>query len=515
MSRSPYKVQDDQALMTEIWDPQIADNPLNFVLFAFPWGKENTPLHNKQGPRAWQREELEAIADHIKNNRLLMDMGLAPKVYQSATASGRGVGKSAVVSWIDLWAMSCILGCTVINTANTETQLKTRTWAELGVWHTLSINSHWFEKNAMSLKPMEWFDQALKRQLKIDTGYYYAQAQLWDEENPDAFAGIHNQNGIVVSYDEASGIPENIHRVTEGFFTEPILHRYWFQFSNPRRNTGAFFECFHKQRKYWRRRNLDSRSVEGTDKNVLNQIIEKYGESSDTAKIEVKGQFPSQGDKQFISRELVDGAIHRELFTDNHAPLMMGVDPARFGDDETVIRFRQGRDARSIPPIKMAKKDNMEVANTVAHLIEKYNPDAVCIDGGSGAGVIVRLKEMKYKVYEIQFGSSAEDSQWANKRTELWARMREWLKGGCISATETDLHDDLVIPEYRFKGASDSTMLEPKEESKKRGFSSPDDADALALTFAVKVARRDLNTHREMRRSTIAKNVNYSIFGRR
>ncbi len=513
MTRSPYNSKDEQKLMTELWAPRISEDPEAFVLFAFPWGKENTPLHDKPGPRSWQREELQSIAEHIRNNKLLMDLDQSPKVYQSAIASGRGVGKSSFVAWLNLWMMSCHLGSTVINTANTEQQLKTRTWAELGKWHTLSINSHWFEKTALSLKPAEWFEHALKKQLKVDTGYYYAQAQLWSEENPDAFAGVHNHNGVMVNYDESSGIPEAIHKVTEGFFTEPVLHRYWLQFSNPRRNTGAFFECFHKHRSYWKRRNLDSRSVEGTDKSVLQGIIDKHGEESDAARIEVKGQFPMQGEKQFISREVIQDAVERELYVDPYAALMMGVDPARFGDDSTVIRFRQGRDARSIPPMKLKGKDNMAVANEIGHLITKYNPDGVCIDVGNGSGIIDRLREMGYKVFEVGFGTKADDPEWANKRTELWHQMREWLRSGCLP-DDRDLMDDLAAPEYQFQGSSDRIRLETKEDLKRRGFSSPDDGDALACTFAVKVARKDLGSSRNGKKVKIAKDIDYSIFGR-
>ncbi|TXG77591.1 terminase [Candidatus Dojkabacteria bacterium] len=514
MSNRPYSGRDEQKLMTELWDPAIADDPEKFVLFAFPWGKEGTPLHDKKEPRSWQRDELQQITQYIKDCKSKIAIGENPDIYQSATASGRGVGKSALTAWLNLWMMSTRLGATCINTANTEAQLKSRTWAELGKWHTLSINSHWFDKQALSLKPAEWFETALKRQLKVDTGYYYSAAQLWSEENPDAFAGVHNFAGVLVIFDEASGIPEPIWTVTEGFFTDPTANRFWFAFSNPRRNTGSFFECFHKNRKYWKRRNLDSRTVEGTDHTYLNQIVEKHGEDSDAARIEVKGQFPKQGDRQFISREIIEQAAERELLRDDHAALIMGVDPARFGDDSTVIRFRQGRDARSIPAIKLKGKDNMEVANECAYLIQKFNPDAVCIDAGNGTGIIDRLREMNYKVHEVWFGSKSSEEEYANHRTELWGRMREWLRGGCID-NDSDLLDDLAGPEYKFQGAGDKLMLESKEEMKKKGFSSPDDGDALACTFAIKVAHRDLKAHRQKMGATrMAVGLDYAIFGR-
>ena len=512
MQNSPYSVKDDQKLMTEIWDPAIAENPLNFVLFVFPWGKEGTPLEKFKGPRKWQIEELHQIADWIQVNKKRIAAGETPLIYQSATASGRGPGKSALTAWLNLWFMSCVLGGTAITTANTEPQLKSRTWAELGKWHTLMMNGHWFERTTLSLKPAPWFEDALKKQLKIDTGYYYAQAQLWSEENPDAFAGVHNHNGILLIFDEASGIPKPIWTVSEGFFTEPVLHRYWFCFSNPRRNTGEFYECFHKSRNYWHRRNLDSRSVEGTDQNLFKSIIEKHGTDSDEARIEVKGEFPRQGDSQFISREIVEGAAEREILPDHHAGLIMGVDVARFGDDTTVIRFRRGRDARSIPPTKLKGKDNMAVANECAALIDEHKPDAVCIDAGNGTGVIDRLREMGYKVIEVWFGSKAKEEEWSDLRTEMWAKMREWLAGGCID-NDSDLKDDLVGPEYEFDRL-ERIKLEAKEKMKKRGVASPDNGDALACTFATKVARTDIPTSkRGGSRGRAVSGTDYNVFG--
>ncbi len=507
---SPYTAKDDQKLMTEIWDPAIAEDPLAFVMFVFPWGKAGTPLEKELGPRKWQCHELSRMATHIKENKLRMAKGEAPQVYKSATASGRGVGKSAFTSWINLWNMSCNIGATSITTANTESQLKSRTWAELGKWHTLMINAHWFEMNTMSLKPAPWFQTALEKHLRVSSRYYYAEAQLWSEEKPDSFAGAHNPAGMTVIFDEASGIPKKIWDVADGFFSEPSLHRYFFCFSNPRRNTGEFFECFNKHRDTWLRRNLDSRDVEGIDVAYMNQIVEKHGKDSDEARIEVRGEFPKQGDNQFISREAVDGAVERLLETDSYAGLIMGVDIARFGDDTTVIYFRRGRDARSIKPIKLKGRDNMAVANECAHWIEEYKPDAVCIDAGNGTGVIDRLREMGYKVNEIWFGSKAEGEEWADLRTEMWARMREWLQGGCIP-DDRDLKDDILGPEYGFD-KYERIKLESKEKMKKRGIASPDSGDALAVTFAVKVARKDLPSSRKKNFGRAVSGTDYSIF---
>lgn len=508
---SPVAAKQELELMSTLWSPQIAEDPLAFVTFAFPWGQKGTPLERHTGPRKWQRKILIQIKQHIAENKVRMARGEMPLVLQIAVCSGRGIGKSSLVAWLNLWFLSCVLGGSCINTANTEVQLSSKTWAELGKWHTLLINSHWFERTALSLRPADWFKEKLATQLKIDTGYYYSLAQLWSEDNPDAFAGAHNMAGMLLIYDEASGIPKPIWTVSEGFFTEPVLHRYWFVFSNGRRNTGPFFECFHKMRKWWARHQIDSRTVEGTDSNVYAQIIEKHGEDSDEARIEVKGQFPRQGDKQFISREIVTGAQERELEVDAWAGMVMGVDPARFGDDTTVIRFRQGRDARSIPPIEMKGADNMQVANKCAELIDKFQPDAVCVDAGNGTGIIDRLREMGYKVVEVWFGAASPEPAYFNFRTYLWAQMRDWLGGGAID-DNSDLETDLTAPEYKFVG--DKQRLETKEELKARGFSSPDNADALSCTFATRVARRDNKLSRNSRKKhKIAPGTEYNIFG--
>ncbi|MBS4046559.1 MAG: terminase [Alphaproteobacteria bacterium] len=510
-----YSPKDEQRLMTEIWDPAIADDPYAFVMFAFPWGKPGTPLEKFTNPRTWQCEYLQEMADHIKDQKAAEARGEKPKVWRHSTVSGRGPGKSALVAMRTLWFQSTRLGGTTIITANTELQLKSRTFAEVTKWHTMAINSHWFDTTVLSLKPVAWFEKLLKDQLKIDTGYYYAQGQLWSEENPDAFAGAHNMAGIQVVFDEASGIPKPIWNVTEGFFTEPVVHRYWDVFSNGRRNSGPFYDCFNDDAAFWRKKQIDSRTVEGTDTDNFNRMIEQYGADSDTVRVEVLGMFPKQGDRQFISNQLVVDAQQRELQPDPGAPLIMGIDIARFGGDETVFRWRQGRDGRSIPPFRLKDRDNMVVANAAAEWIDRTNPDAVNIDAGNGTGVIDRLKEMGYRVNEVWFGSTkGVDREWANKRTEMYAEVRNWLPGGCLTAGDNRLFRDLTAAEYDFFGkAKDQVMLESKESMRGRGLPSPDDGDAFALTFAVKVARRDNMTSRFRRRARQVDGLDYNLFG--
>lgn len=511
-ANTPINAKDEHALMSRLWSPELKDDPAAFVLFVYPWGEPGTPLEKHTGPRKWQLDILNDIRDQLVENRNLSMLELAPKIMQAATASGRGIGKSSLTSWLVHWMMSTRLGSTTIVTANTEQQLKSRTWAELGKWVTMAINGHWFEMTALSMRPAKWFEEALKKELRIDTGYYYAQAQLWSEENPDAFAGVHNHNGILVLFDEASGIPHPIWTVTEGFFTEPIVDRYWFVFSNPRRNSGAFFECFHKNRNFWKLRKIDARTVEGTDRALYDKIIAQHGDNSYEACVEVRGEFPSQSVAQFIPVDVARKAMELDVDFDAGAPLVMGVDVARFGDDRSVISFRQGRDARSIPWQFYVGIDTMQLAMRVAEFADRYRPEAIFVDGGGvGGGVVDRLKELKYRVIEVQAGESADDKdKYANRRVEMWDRMREWLMHGAVPSNE-DLFNDLIGIEYRYNVTTTQLMLERKDEMKKRGLASPDLADALALTFARPVARRDVRHSYSNSRSRFATGRDYAI----
>lgn len=489
---------EEQQLITELL--RFKYDPLGFAMYCFPWGKENTPLAQMDGPRTWQRDEFHRISEHLLLDLEKQRIGLPGSPMYLAVSSGRGIGKSAWLSMLDLWVASCWIGATGIVTANTETQLRSRTMAELGKWHTMSINRHWFDKSSMSLRPMPWFADLVEQQLKMDTQYYYIDAQSWSAENPDAFAGAHSQIGMMVQFDEASGIADPIWQVTEGFFTDMAPLRLWLAISNPRRNTGRFFDCFHKDRAFWETRYVDSRTVEGVDKGVYDRIAEKYGEDHDVTRIEVKGEFPRTGSNQFIGRDVAQKAAEREVFEDDGSPLLMGVDVARYGDDESVIRMRRGRDARTIPPVRYKGKNTMELAQEVAVLIDRYNPDAVFVDGGGvGGGVVDRLKQLGYRVIEVQSGEKAhDDEKYLNKRAEMWGELRDWLVYGCID-NDDSLIDDLTGPEYalHIKG---QIKLESKDAMKKRGLRSPDDADALALTFAEPVARTDAHLMRHRAR---------------
>lgn len=478
-------------------------DPYGFVMAVFPWGQPTlpdgtfNPLHNKQGPEDWQREELEALGEHIKNNILLTEMGLQMEVYRLAIASGHGIGKSAFVAWIIIFLMSTRVDTRMAVTASTQFQLEDKTWPELAKWHNLMINKHWFEWTATAFSFAAY---PLERRKN-----YRATAATVSETNTEAFAGLHNEGKTVaVLFDEASGVYPKIWEVADGALTDG--EAFFFGFGNPTKPTGEFADCFDKHSHMYRIRNIDSREVSFTNKNALNDIIRKYGEDSDEAKVRVKGQFPNQAFNGFIQSDAIDEAMQRESYADPGAALIMAVDVARFGNDKSIIKFRQGRDGRSIPALKFGKLSTVQLAEICAREINAKRPDAVVIEStGPGSGVIDILRDKGYKIVEVHPGArGSRHEHYVNRRAEYWADMRDWIYDEGALENDPELRQQLASIMYSLDRHEQRIQLEAKEDMKKRGLSSPDEADTLALTFAVRVPRRDRNNLRSANRGKLS-----------
>ena len=473
-----------QSLIEQV--ASYALDPLGFVYFAFPWGEAGTELADATGPRAWQCALLAELGRRLRDGHEIGD--LLPILM--ARASGHGVGKSTVAAWVILWGLSTMPNTRIVVTANTDLQLRTKTWPEVTKWLRLMINRGWFKATATAI----FSAQAERERL------WRADAIPWSEENTEAFAGLHNKGRrVIVIFDEASAIADKIWEVSEGALTDADTEIIWLAFGNPTRNTGRFRECFGRFRHRWDCAHIDSRSVEGTNKAQLEQWVRDYGEESDFVRVRVRGVFPHAGSMQFISSELVEAAASsdRDIFWVRDEPLIMGVDVGRFGDDPSIIRFRRGRDARSIPPIKLRGADTMELAARITDESARFRADAIFIDGGGvGGGVVDRCRQIGLKVTEVQFGAKSDRAPvgqdrpigYANKRAEIWGNMRDWLRTGAID-NDPDLLADLTGVEYGYvlRNGRDAIQLERKEDMKRRGLASPNDGDALALSFAYPV----------------------------
>ena len=226
----------------------------------------------------------------------------------------------------------------------------------------------------------------------------------------------------------------------------------------------------------WRRKKIIQLSVNGI--NGEKSFKQEYPNNANEA-------FQLTGEDSYIDSDVVVSA--RNAHVDPYGPLLVGVDPARFGDDRTSIIFRKGRLAFNLK--SYTKKDTMEVAGLVHQIIETEKPHKVFVDvGGLGAGVVDRLFELGHRevVVGINAGSSPLDAnKYKNKRSEMWGLLKSWLSDGPVQIPDVDsLHSDICGVKYQFDSNS-RLVMESKEHMKKRGVRSSDESDALCLTFAM------------------------------
>lgn len=387
---------------------------------------------------------------------------------------------SAFISMLINWGMSTCEDCKVVVTANTDNQLRTKTWPEIIKWSNLAITKEWFTCTATAM-------------YSNDPGHdkrWRADAIPWSEHNTEAFAGLHNERKrIIVVFDEASNIADLVWEVAEGALTDEDTEIIWVAFGNPTRNTGRFRECFRKYKHRWKCAQIDSRTVEGTNKQQLQKWVDDYGEDSDFVKVRVRGIFPDASELQFIPTGLTDEAMKRVVTAAQvaHAPVIIGVDPAYSGVDDAVIYLRQGLHSKVLWTGNKTT-DDLIMAKRIADFEDQYQADAVFIDFGYGTG-LKSIGDGWGRTWQlIPFGGGSTDPQMLNKRGEIFNSCKTWLKlGGALDDQETA--DDLSAAEYKVR-VDGKIVIEPKEDIKERLGRSPGKGDALLLTFAFPVTKR-------------------------
>jgi hypothetical protein len=488
---TPQPDQSEAAKINDRLAEEIAGfyaDPLGFVLFAYPWGQAGTPLENYDGPDEWQRECLEDIGRQVRARAFDGQHAVDP--IRVVVSSGHGIGKSTIQAWLVDWIMSTRPRCRGTITANTATQLDTKTWAAIQHWTRLCITAAWFECNTQRLY------------YKGARDNWFCAPQSCKEENSEAFAGQHAADSTsFYIVDEASNVPDKIFEVAEGGLTdgEPMI----FVFGNCTRSHGAFYRAaFGADRKRWHVYVIDSRRSKFTNKRQIDEWLEwcSGNEDADFFRVRVRGLPPAASDLQFIDSETVGEAQRREAIALPDDALVCGLDVARGGSDSNVFRFRRGLDARSMPPIRLPGEKTRDTTLLVAKACEVLESeyggrrvDMLFIDGtGIGGPIYDRLVQLGHgsRVTEVQFGGEAPEvthgQKVANMRAFMWARCKEWLKRGALPE-DPQLEAELTAPGYTHD-KRDRVVLESKESLKKRGVASPDDADALCLTFAAPVA---------------------------
>lgn len=457
-------------------------DPLGFVMMAYPWG-ELGPLEGETGPDEVQREFLISLGNEVKARKFDGTKPVMP--IRMAESSGHGTGKSVLGAWIADWILSTRPHSIGTVTAGTYKQLDERTWAAIQAWTKLCITAHWFDIQASGIYHKRYPDT------------WKVQAQTSKEENAQSFAGQHARTSTSwYLFDEASEVPDKVFQTAYGGLTdgEPMI----FVWGQPVRNTGEFHHiCFSSEMAgRWNRRTVDSRKSKFTNKDLINQWIADYGETSDFVKVRVFGLPPSASELQYIDKGRIEAAKLRTQVALPDEPIIAGFDVSGGGKAWNVIRFRQGlnADLPELKPIRIPGEhdpDRSQRVGICAELLRDQRPGrkiaALFIDAAFGAAIAVRLKGLGFtNVFEVNFGASAPDLHCLNMRAYMWMKCKEWLLLGSIP-NDRWLGEQLALPGYHINN-SGKLVMESKADIQARGESSPDDADALCLTWAQSVA---------------------------
>lgn len=420
----------------------------------------------------WQEETLKAL---VQNNRI-------------AIRSGHGVGKTTLLSWIILWFGSTRNDAKIPVTAPVSDQLSVNLWGEVRKWRSV------MQENST-------IGAWLASQIQIKDGEIVWEngnaciARTARRDNPEALAGFHAGN-LLFLIDEASGVDEIIFETALGALSTPGAKQL--MTGNPTRAMGYFYNAFTRNRnQYWTRR-VSSEEVSRAHGHIQD-VISTYGRESNQYRVRVMGEFPTQADDQLIPLEAIESSVGRQV-----APLLVmplwGFDVARFGDDRTALVKRRGNVITHVPTWWR----NLDTMQTVGKLKEEYDrctaetrPSHILVDSiGIGAGVVDRGRELNLPIVGINVGEAASTNEkFMRKRDELWWKGREWFMAKDVSipkmeGLEPEQHEIMqtFIAEHAQPGykttSSGKIQIESKADIKKRGFPSPDLADANILTHA-------------------------------
>lgn len=439
-------------------------------------------------PVMYAREVLRFEPDEWQKEAL-MDLAGSPKV---AVKSGQGVGKTSVEAVALLWFLTCFPYPRVVATAPTKQQLHDVLWSEI---------SKWQERSPLLRAILKWTKTYIYM-----IGYekrWFATART--ATKPENMQGFHEDNMLFI-VDEASGVADPIMEAILG--TLSGNNNKLLLCGNPTKTSGTFFDAFNSDRAMYKCHTVSSADSPRTNKENIESLIRKYGRESNIVLVRVFGEFPNNEDDVFIILYTVEkcGSKLYELPEDKGMPfIIFGVDVARFGDDETVIyRNAKGK-------LKLAvHRRGQDLMATVGDIVAQYRKTVkefpeykgriyVNIDDtGLGGGVTDRLKEVKReqklnRLFVIPInaaekietdtkeGKEAAD-HYNNLTTHMWAVLRELMEN-----KEIEMEDDsetfaqLSTRKY-FMASNGKLELEGKKEMKKRGVSSPDRADAAALS---------------------------------
>ena len=383
---------------------------------------------------------------------------------------------TTIEAWLILWFVLFHRPVKAPVTANSQDQLRDVVWAEVAAW--------WRRLPEFLRAQIEV--RAERVEVRARTDDCFAVARTARPEKPEALQGFHSDT-LAFFIEEASGIEDVIFEVASGALSSP--DSWVFMFANPTRISGYFYRSHHQNREQWRCYHVPCSHSSRVDPSYAAQIAAEYGEHSNVYRVRVLGEFPTTEDDAVISLDIVESAVGRHV-ADSDRSTVWGLDVARFGDDSTALAKRRG--SALLEPVKEWRK--LDLMQTVGRVAREYDetpvgdrPGSINVDViGLGGGVVDRLRELGYPVRGINVGEAAptDPARYMRQRDELWFKARDWFVSMAVRLPKDDgLIAELVQPKYRLE-SSGKIKVESKDEMKKRGFRSPNKADAFCLTFA-------------------------------
>ena len=492
----------------ELFKQLVHANKYDFcklVYIIFPYGQPGHPLEHKK-PHDWQMQEWKKMSDWFSNPET------RDKTYKKAISTGNGSGKTA-------WASQTILMIMYTHmlrgrlTGNTKPQLTQVVWPEYDKWFTFARYSDVF---------FEKFGESIKSRDEHKADQWQFSMFTWDEQNPAAVSGLHNDgNATAYVMEESPGIPANIFQYANGAFTDVNTIKLWLALGNSDDPDSRFEQMMNDPD--WNPVRIDTRTLPHVSKDFIATVLKECGgdEDADDFRVRVRGLPRKTNADSIINRDRVRDAFDRapefNLASVNRLPAIITVDPAWTGGDFTTIWFHQG------PYIKLLNAYQLNAALGEDHKItydlvvkyeKQYRADAVWIDQGEGTALkTLANNDGRYHWDLVSFANAPTDhpdrsqSEYGNMRAQLYFEARKFFNEGTavIEIGDEISYDNIRIAGKQVTNAEEmkeavitqlgytkgdrhkitmKKMAESKKEIKARVGESPDLADGLVLRFA-------------------------------
>lgn len=464
-------------------------DPVKFVVDVF--GVE---------PDEWQKDAMARLGGDYNPARLL------------CMKACTGPGKTAALAWMGWHRLLCFAakgehpkGYALSVSAD---NLKDNLWPELAKWQN---------RSPLLLAAFTWTKEKIYAKTHPETWFLSARSYAKDADAESigrALSGLHSKFAFVL-LDETGEMPVAVGRAAQQIFTGDPIDAAIIQAGNPTSTSGLLYESCTKASDSWDIITItadpqDPKRTPRVSVEHAEKMIRTYGRDHPWVMSTILGLFPPTGFNSLLGPDDIDASVARS-YRDNdiaNAPVVLGCDVARQGDDESAIARRQGRVAYPIRTLRIP--DTMILANQFIMESNKVEADAVFVDetGGYGAGVVDAMRSLSHDCLGIQFGGKPNDYRYFNKRSEMYFELAEWVKAGGQLPDDKQLKEELCATTFVYQG--DKFRIIEKELIKEKIGRSPDKADALALTFAGPVAKRNRNMINKTR-----DRANYDPFAKR